>query len=93
MSKRKTTESSAFISEAEARRVLTILCVKLGFCLPPVWDARLQKNPPRSVEKFVVTVFRAEGLEPKTAGKDIYRSVAKVVREGFERSACSLADP
>jgi hypothetical protein len=35
------------------------LCIKYGFCLSPLWRARLSKNPPQAVRKFTDTVFRA----------------------------------
>jgi hypothetical protein len=65
----------------ERQRLLDVLCVKYGFCLSPLWRARLERNPPRSVEKFVDAVFRAEGLDPATADDQLYRTpVAEVER-------------
>jgi hypothetical protein len=89
MSKRLLTplDTEGFISEREARKLLDVLCVKYGFCLPPLWHARLQKNPPRSIDKYTDTVFRAEGLNPTTADSDLYRRIQKEVRQAFERSA------
>src|SRR5882757_9019759 len=89
MSKRLVTPlgSDGFISEREARKLLDVLCVKYGFCLPPLWQARLEKNPPRSIDKYTDTVFHAEGLNPTTADSDLYRCIQKEVRQAFERSA------
>jgi hypothetical protein len=66
--------------------VLGILCVKYGFCLRPLWHARLRDYPPRSVTKFTDTVFRAEGLDPKAADSAMYKEMAEEVRLAFERS-------
>lgn len=42
-------------------------CVEYGFCHPPLGRARLERNPPRPVDTFLETVFRAEGLDPALA--------------------------
>ena len=46
------------LSEHEAQQLLTTLCTTCGFCLPPL---------ARAVDKFLDTVFRAEGLDSITA--------------------------
>lgn len=74
------------ISEAEAQKLLGVLCVKYGFCLSPLWHARLERNPPKSIDKFADTVFRAEGLDPATTDNGLYKSVREEVRQAFERS-------
>ncbi len=74
------------LSEHEARQLLTTLCTTYGFCLPPLWRARLTKNPPQSVDKFLDTVFRAEGLDPITADSGMYKSMREEVCLAFERS-------
>jgi hypothetical protein len=74
-----------FISKAEAQKVLGVLCVKYGFCLPPLWHARLENNPPKSVAKFTDTVFHAEGLDPAAADTSMYNSMYEEVRKAFER--------
>ena len=84
-------DDSGFITEAEAEKVLGVLCVKYGFCLPPLWYARLQTCPPKSVAKFVDTVFHAEGLDPETANREMYRAMYEEVRSAFERSAQGAA--
>src|SRR4051812_35951448 len=83
MSKRLSTSRGAdgFISEREAWKLLEVLCVKYGFCLPPLWQARLEKNPPRSIDKFTDAVFHAEGLNPTTADSDLYRWRARTLRQ------------
>jgi len=73
--------------------VLGILCVKYGFCLPPLWHARLIDCPPRSIAKFTDTVFHAEGLDPKTADSAMYKEMAQEVRLAFERSNSAVGMP
>src|SRR4051812_17066937 len=74
------------LSQKEARKLLYVLCVKYGFCLPPLWQSRLVNNPPRSINKFTDTVFRAEGLDPVTFDTDGYNAVREEVRAAFFRS-------
>lgn len=78
------------ITAAESEAVLGTLCVKYGFCLPPLWHARLRDNPPKSIAKFTDTVFHAEGLDPRTADKAMYRAMLEEVRMAFHRSRASL---
>jgi hypothetical protein len=80
------------VSPDEARRVLGILCTKYGFCLPPLWDARLTKNPPNSVAKFTDTVIRAEGLNPSAVETSLYQAMYAEVQQAFERSTRSEGD-
>ena len=82
----------AHINRAEAHRLLSILCTKYGFTLPPLWMARLQDNPPHSVGKFTDTVFLAEGLDPITSDSELHESVLREVRGAFERSASESDD-
>jgi hypothetical protein len=93
MSKRVSSgnQIDGFISPAEAEKALYTLCATYGFCLPPLWRSRLLNNPPRSVTKFVDTVFRAEGLNPVTADSKMYKEMIEVVRQAFERSAQAAA--
>ena len=75
------------ISPDDARAVLSVLCVKYGFCLPRLWHARLIKNPPASVAKFTDTVIRAESLDPSTVETALYKAMRAEVQKAFERSA------
>ena len=75
------------ITESDARALVEILCAKYGFCLSPLWRARLSKNPPQFVRKFTDTVFCAEGLNPETADTQLYNAIETEVRQAFERSA------
>lgn len=86
-------EEDRSIAPQEAEKVLGILCVKYGFCLPPLWRARLRDCPPRSIAKFTDTVFHAEGLDPRTADTALYKAMAEDVRLAFERSGSTGGRP
>ncbi len=80
------------ISQERATRLLETLCTKYGFCLPPLWQARLTKNPPHTVEKFVDTVFHAEGLDPVRADSALYSKIRGEVRLAFEVTTSERRD-
>lgn len=75
------------ITAPDARALVETLCTQYGFCLTPLWKARLSKNPPQAVKKFTDAVFRAEGLDPQTADATRYKAIENEVRQAFERSA------
>lgn len=82
------------LSTEEAGVLLSILCRRLGFCLPPDAEARLTEDPPAGIDQFTVAVFVAEGLDPSTADRRIYRQVKALVADAFrsseERQAAAL---
>lgn len=68
----------------EISRLLDTLCVRLGFCLPPVEKQRLCENPPSGVLAFTDAVFIAEGMDPELADRHLYRQIRDLVRRSFE---------
>jgi hypothetical protein len=58
----------------------------LGFCLPPVEQDRLASDPPKDVRAFTDAVFSAEGLDPATADRHLYRQVRDVIAAALQRS-------
>jgi hypothetical protein len=74
------------LSTQEASALLALLCTRLGFCLPPAAEKRLTEHPLADVLDFTAAVFLAEGLDPSTADRRIYRQVKEVVAEAFRRS-------
>ena len=72
------------LSEAQARRLLNTLCVKYGFCLSPLWRARLTRNPPKTPKAFTDTVFHAEGLDPLLADSSLYAAMQREVTQAFQ---------
>ena len=95
MSKRVTQKfaDDGKLSEHEAQKLLSVLCVKYGLCLPPLWRARLERNPPRSIDRFLDAVFRAEGLDPIAADGGMYKAMREEVRSAFERSKSNHETP
>jgi hypothetical protein len=73
------------ISPKEAEKLLDTLCTKYGFCLPPLWRARLRDCPPRSATKFLDTVIHAEGLTPGATDTSMYKAMLNEVRLAFEQ--------
>jgi len=61
---------------SEVDALLSMLCTKLGFCLPLTDQAQLKANPPSNPEDFTNAVFLAEGLDPDTAHRDLYQGDA-----------------
>jgi hypothetical protein len=74
------------LTPKEVQVLLTKLCVKHGFCLPPDGHQKIVDEPPDNVVAFVDAVFAAESLDPETANRAIYRRVRDVVAEAFWRS-------
>lgn len=74
------------LSEPDAYCLLYALCACLGFCLPPEATERLRVNPPPDVCGFADAVFRAEGLDPETADRHLYRQVREMVAAAFDRA-------
>ena len=74
------------LSAKEVAALLSSLCTRLGFCLPSDAQKRLTEEPPPDAHQFTVAVFIAEGLDPATAERRIYRQVEAMVAEAFRRS-------
>jgi hypothetical protein len=62
--------------------LLSELCIKLGFCIPPEHSVRLQKDPPADIDSFTDAIFWAEGLAPGNE-VELRREVRKVVEKHF----------
>lgn len=73
------------LTTTEATALLSVLCTKLGFCLPPHAEARLTEAPQPDVHQFTAAVFIAEGLDPSTADRKLYRQVKGLWRMHFAR--------
>lgn len=72
------------LEHLEANRLLERLCTVYGFCLSPLWKARLTTCPPQSPAKYTDTLFRAEGLDPGTADRALYKSILSEVQIAFD---------
>ena len=66
--------------------LLEDLCVSLGFCLGSEERERLQASPPTDPDSFTTAVFRAEGLDPLTVNKRLYREVHAAITNAFQKA-------
>lgn len=73
------------LDNREAEILLSVLCTKLGFCLPPEMENKLLENPPATIDDFTNAVFRAEGLNPEQVERRLYKQVRNKVAEAFEK--------
>ena len=73
-------------TEPETRKLLDKLCADLGFCLPSSAIQRLCTEPPDDARQFTDAVFTAEGLDPQTADRHLYRKVFEVVAAAFSEA-------
>lgn len=80
------TRGSTGLTRAEVGDLLEKLCVDKGFCLPPAEHNKLLENPPEDPVAFTDAVFWAEGLNPQTARRDLYREVLDFVIATFRHS-------
>jgi nitrous oxide reductase len=62
------------------------LCVDLGICLHSPESDQLCDDPPEDVAAFVDAVFTAEGMDPTTADRHLYRQVRDYVTDAFRRA-------
>jgi hypothetical protein len=71
---------------SEVGRLLSELCSKLGFRLPPDEQARPLDSPPPGVDALTDAVLLAEGFDPQLADEELRRQVrdcvAKYLEEG-----------
>lgn len=74
------------LSKAQVEPLLYELCVKLGFCLPPADQRRLERAPPVEVDDFADAVFVAEGMDP-LAHPRLRKQVCECIAAHFARAA------
>jgi|GEM_PF-2039169 hypothetical protein len=73
------------LSSEETATLLSNLCARLGFCLPPSAQEQLAAAP-SDVEGFTAAVFIAEGLDPSIADRRLYKQVREMVAAAFRRN-------
>jgi hypothetical protein len=74
---------NAILSPEEVRVLLSRLCIRLGFCLPPLEAEQIAFLPPCDIDEFTRAVFIAEGMDPVVSDRDIYNQVSDIVAESF----------
>lgn len=67
------------LREKSRERLLSRLCVELGFCLPPEAHDKLLDDPPSDLDGFVTAVFVGEGLDPEMADLHLKRQVRDMI--------------
>lgn len=76
----------------EARALLSTLCIKLGFCLPPAEVERIAGSPPPSSDEFARDVYVAEGLDPIASDKHVFNQVREIVARAFADNLAKIDD-
>ena len=71
------------LTQHELDRLLTTLCVRNGFCLPPDAENKLRDVIPSGPVAFTDAVFTLEGLDHSTADRRLYRAIRAVVEAAF----------
>jgi hypothetical protein len=67
----------------DAFRLLSDLCVQLGYCLPPDDQQRIIRGPPTSVDAFTDAVVVAEGFDPVLMATEQRQQVRRMVAAAF----------
>jgi len=68
-----------YLTKKNSHKLENKLCVGMGFCSMREKFDLIVKNLPRELDEVVNDIFRAEGLNPDTAGRHLWRSVRDVV--------------
>lgn len=71
------------VLRVDAARLLSDLCVTLGYCLPPEDQERIIHDPPTSVDTFTDAVVKAEGLDPVLMATQQRQQVRRIVEAAF----------
>jgi hypothetical protein len=72
----------ALLDPEEVRALLSRLCIKLGFCLPPIESEKMDPSPPRDIDEFTRAVFVAEGYGVATSDP-LFNQVREFVAQAF----------
>jgi len=74
------------LSTNQLQCLLDELCIRLGFRLPLTAIERLEKKQLLDARDFADEVFRAEGLNPRTADKFLWARVRNTIDAHFSDS-------
>ena len=72
------------LSAHQLQCLLDELCIRLGFRLPLKAIERLEKKQLLDARDFADEVFRAEGLDPRTADKFLWAQVRNTIDAHFQ---------
>jgi len=73
------------LPEVELRRLLDVLCVEWGFCIPSKASEDICRHLSPSANEFATAVLRAEGMNPEYEKKWFLRIRDRFVEEFVER--------
>ena len=79
------------LNSLEIEVLLGKLCIELGFCLSPEAHSQIVSLAPPDVGQFVAAVVSAEGLDPDTMDRELYRQVRTFVAKAFA-AATAMGD-
>ena len=74
------------MNPTKVRRLLDELCVREGFCLSLLAKSQLEQAPPDDADELARAVFTAEGLNPDSADRRLFRQVRNHIAEAMRRS-------
>lgn len=72
----------ALLDPEEVRALLSELCAKLGFCLPPIELQRMATSPPRDIDEFTRAILVADGYGVATSDP-LYNRIRELVAQAF----------
>lgn len=79
-----------YLTEKNSHKLENRLCVGMGFCsMREGWDL-IVKNLPSELDEVVNDIFLAEGLNPDSAGRKLWRSVRNLVVEAHHDSCKTI---
>jgi len=73
------------LTEGELRRLLSVLCVEWGFCIPSEASEDISRRSSLSANEFATAVLQAEGMNPEHEKKWFQRIRDRFVEEFGER--------
>lgn len=79
-------DQALMLTPRQTTSLLSRLCIDMGFCLPLKEQQRLLESPPTSVDAFTAAVFRAEGLDPDSVDRRLYRQLRRQVDGAFRKA-------
>jgi len=63
--KMRSSQDEISLPEGELRRLLDVLCVQWGFCIPPETSEDISRRSSLTANEFAAAVLQAEGMNPE----------------------------
>jgi hypothetical protein len=74
------------LSSSQAYRLLSNLCIRWGWCIPPDAAQKLVDFPPGTAHEFTDAIVIAEGLDPATTDRHSYRKLYTIVNAAYQHA-------